>query len=212
MDFLSHHISACGIEPQSSIFNKIITWPTSKSTNDVRSFLGLVQYIAVFLPKLADHTVVLTPLTTKKAHKDFPAWTNTHDLAFKSIKKLVCSAECLMVVNHINPGDNKLFLTCDASDWRTGAALSFGPTWEMAHPVAFDSAQFSATAEQNYPIHEKELLAIGCALKKWQSDLMGSPIYVYTNHKTLINFDAQNDLSCRQLHWHEIHISYVYPW
>ena len=51
---------------------------TKKSCTDVRSFLGLVRYIATFLPKLADHTVILTPLTTKEARKAFPAWTTAH--------------------------------------------------------------------------------------------------------------------------------------
>ena len=55
------------------------------------------------------------------------------------------------------------------------------------------------TAEQNYPIHEKELLAIICALKKWRSDLLGSEFIVYTDHRTLENFDTQCDLSKRQL-------------
>ena len=45
---------------------------------------------------------------------------------------------------------------------------------------------------------------------------MGSPIHVYTDHKTLINFNAQHDLSQRQLQWqellsqYEIHILYVH--
>ena len=50
-------------------------------------------------------------------------------------------------------------------------------------------------AEKNYLIHEKELLAIIHALKKWRSDLLGIPIYVYTDHRTLENFDTQRDLS-----------------
>jgi hypothetical protein len=54
--------------------------------------------------------------------------------------------------------------------------------------------QLKAT-EKNYPIHEKELLAIIRALKKWRADLLGSPIYVYTDHKRLKNFDTQKDLS-----------------
>ena len=214
LDFLGHHISARGIEPQSSKCDKIMKWPTPQSATDVRSFLGLVRYIAMFLPKLADHTVVLTPLTTKDAHKVFPAWTDEHNLAFESIKTLVCSAECLTIIDHLNLGNNKIFLTCDASDWRTGAALSLGPTWETAHPVAFDSAQLSS-AEKSYPIHEKELLAIVCALKKWRSNLLGSLVYVYTDHKTLMNFDTQWDLLRRQLRWqellsqYEIHIVYI---
>ena len=198
LNFLGHHISARGIEPQSSKCDKIMKWPKPRSATDVRSFLGLVRYIVGFLPKLADHTVVLTPLTTKDSHKLFPPWTAAHDFAFELIKTLVCSVECLTVIDHANPGDKKIFLTCDASDWRTGATLSFGSMWETARPVAFDSAQL-LSAEKSYPVHEKELLAIVRALKKWRSDLIGSPIYVYTDHKTLINFDIQCDLSRRQL-------------
>jgi hypothetical protein len=202
LDFLGHHISERGIEPNSSKIDRILHWPVPKSSTDVRAFLGLVRYIAIFLPKLADHTVILTPLTTKEARKSFPAWTPTHQDAFESIKALVISADCLTTIDHINPGDNKIFVTCDASDWRTGATLSFGPTWELARPVAFDSMQLKG-AEKNYPVHEKELLAIIRALRKWRSDLLGTPIYIYTDHRTLENFDTQKDLSRRQLRWQE---------
>ena len=112
------------------------------------------------------------------------------------------SVECLTTIKHLNPGDNKMFVTCDASDWRTGATLSFGPTWESARPVAFDSMQLKG-AEKTYPVHEKELLAIIRALKKWRSDLLGTQFLVYTDHCTLENFDMQKDLSCRQLQWQE---------
>ena len=115
---------------------------------------------------------------------------------------MVVSRECLTVIDHDNPGQNKIFVTCDASDWRTGATLSFGPSWETARPVAFDSMQLNA-AEKNYPIHEKELLAVVRALKKWRSDLMGAEFMVYTDHRTLENFDSQRDLSRRQLRWQE---------
>jgi hypothetical protein len=83
---------------------------------------------------------------------------------------------------------------CDASDWQTGATLSFGLTWETARPVAFDSMQLKG-AEKNYPVHEKELLAIIQALKKWRADLMGMEFIIYTDHKTLQNFNSQRDLS-----------------
>jgi len=54
-------------------------------------------------------------------------------------------------------------------------------------------------AEKNYPVHKKESLAIMRALKKWRSDLLGIPIFVYTDHQTLQNFDTQHDLSHHQL-------------
>jgi hypothetical protein len=40
-------------------------------------------------------------------------------------------------------------------------------------------------------------------LKKWRSDLIGSPFFVFTDHKTLENFDNQRDLSRRQARWME---------
>jgi hypothetical protein len=159
VDFLGHHISQRGVEANSSKVDKILHWPTPKNTTDVRSFLGLVRYISAFLPNLAEHTRVLTPLTTKEAQKHWPGWSVDHQTAFDTIKHLVISRECLTTINHESPGENKIFVTCDASDWRTGGILSFGPTWETACPVAFDSMQLNG-AERNYPIHKKELLAI----------------------------------------------------
>jgi hypothetical protein len=58
-------------------------------------------------------------------------------------------------------------------------------------------------AERNYPVHGKELLAIIRALKKWRSDLLGMTFTVYTDHRTLENFDTQRDLSRCQLRWQE---------
>jgi protein tyrosine phosphatase len=138
----------------------------------------------------------LTPLTTKAANTNFPKWSDDCAAAFEAIKQLVVSWDCLTVIDHQNLGLNKIFVTCNASDWRTGAILSFDETWETAHPIAFDSCQLRA-AEKNYPIHKKELLAIVHALKKWRVDLIGSPILVYTStdHHTLENFDTQCDLS-----------------
>jgi hypothetical protein len=202
LNFLGHHILSRGVEADGSKVDKILQWPVPKSATGVRSFLGLVRYIAVYLPKLAEWTRVLTPLTTKEAKKSFPEWQADHQEAFDQIKRTVVSQECLTVINHDDMGDNKIFVTCDASDWRTGATLSFGSTWESAHPVAFDSMQLKG-AEKNYPVHEKELLAVIRALKKWRADLMGVPFEVYTDHRTLENFSMQRDLSRRQLHWQE---------
>ena len=206
LDFLGHHISAREIEPNASKVQRILDWPTPQNSTDVRAFLGLVRYLASFLPLLAERTRILTPLTTKEAKSNFD-WTALHQAAFEDIKKLVVGSTCLTVIDHSNPGNNKIFITCDASDWRTGACLSFGETWETARPVAYDSMQLNS-AERNYPIHEKELLAIIRALKKWRSDLLGSEFIVYTDHRTLENFDTQRDLSRRQLRWQEFMSQY----
>ncbi|PIL28861.1 hypothetical protein GSI_08907 [Ganoderma sinense ZZ0214-1] len=202
LHFLGHIVSSAGIQADPSKVEKILNWPVPRNARAVRAFLGLVRYVASFLPNLADHTMLLTPLTTKEAEASFPEWTSAHQRAFDAIKQLVVSRECLTVIDHDDLERNKIFVSCDASDLRTGALLSFGPSLEQARPVAFDSAQLKG-AELNYPVHEKELLAIVRALKKWRVDLLGVPFEIYTDHRTLENFHRQKDLSRRQACWQE---------
>ena len=87
--------------------------------------------------------------------------------------------------------------------------LSYGPTWESARPVAYDSMALES-AQLNYPVHKKELLAIIRALQKWQSELLGAPVLIYTDHQTLAleNFDHQKDLSRQQACWQEFLAQY----
>ena len=82
-----------------------------------------------------------------------------------SIKCFIISCKCLITINHTSPGENRIFVTCDASDIGTGAVLFFRPMWEIVQPIAFELAQLNVT-ECNYSIYEKELLAIVRALYK----------------------------------------------
>jgi hypothetical protein len=52
-------------------------------------------------------------------------------------------------------------------------------------------------------VHEKELLAIVRALKKWRIELLGAPILVHTDHHTLENVNTQKELSRCQARWSE---------
>ena len=207
LDFLGHHISARGVDADKKKIEKIQMWPVPQCAKDVRKFLGLVQYLAAFLPKLAEYRSLLTPLTTKEAQKEWPGWSETHQAAFQNIKGIVLSAECLTTIDHDNMGDRKIFVTCDASDRRTGACLSFGTSWETARPVAWDSVQLSQ-AEKNYPTHEQEMLAIVRALKRFRAELLGTHFTVCTDHRTLECFQGQRELSRRQARWQEFLAEY----
>ncbi|KAJ3991563.1 hypothetical protein F5050DRAFT_1581208, partial [Lentinula boryana] len=83
----------------------------------------MVRFVAGHLNMLAEHTRLLTPLTTKECEKCFPVWTTAHDFALAAIKSLVASSACLTVIDHDNMGDNKIFLVTDASDFRCGGVL-----------------------------------------------------------------------------------------
>jgi len=90
-----------------------------------------------------------------------------------------------------------------------GPAPSFGPSWESTRPVAFESHSLKSM-ELHYPTHEQELLSIIHSLQKWWLDLLEMHFTIYTDHKTLQNFDSQKDLSMRQMQWMEYLSQYDY--
>ena len=119
--------------------DRITNWPVPQNATQVRSFLGLVRYIAAFLLNLATHTGVLIELTYKECDKHFPTWEPKHQYMFDEIKKLLLSQDCLTTINYTKMPGHKTFVTTDMSDTRFGAVLSFGETWESARSVAFNS-------------------------------------------------------------------------
>jgi hypothetical protein len=202
INFLGHKISAKGIEADDKKADRILNWPVPKSAKEVRRFLGLVRYLAVFLPDLARFSTILSKLTERDCDDQFPDWNDSHQSAFDSIKQLVLSRDCLTTIDYDTLEDNRIFVATDASDVGSGAVLSFGRTFESARPVAFESKSFKK-AELNYPVHEKELLAIVRALEKWRVDLIGVPFTVLTDHRTLECFQTQRHMSRRQARWME---------
>ena len=94
-------------------------------------------------------------------------------------------------------------LEVDASQAALGAVLSQRNSFSSPlHPVGFYSQTLNA-AEINYPIGEKELLAIKCSLENWRHLLEGSthPITIYTDHRNLQYLKTSKTLSARQVRW-----------
>jgi hypothetical protein len=89
INFLGHTINQNGIFADNHKINRIVNWPQPSCTKDVQQFLGLVHYLAAFLPQLAVHTAVLNKLTNKNAEIEFPEWSPAHETAFQGIKTLV---------------------------------------------------------------------------------------------------------------------------
>ncbi|GJP78503.1 hypothetical protein CLOP_g8794 [Closterium sp. NIES-67] len=83
--------------------------------------------------------------------------------------------------------------------WLFGAVLLqvFG---EGLQPIAYESRKLNP-AERNYPVHDKELLAIVHAFKVWRCYLTGADVTVRTDHKSLQFIRAQPTLNPRQIRW-----------
>ncbi len=93
--FLGHKIPQKGIEADEGKADRILQWPRPRSAQEACSFLGLVRYLAVFLPKLVEYTNILGHLTHQDVESHFLIWTDQHQMAFDNIKQLVVSRECL---------------------------------------------------------------------------------------------------------------------
>ena len=76
----------------------------------------------------------------------------------------------------------------DFSNFAVGAVLSQkSHNNNHLHPVAFFSRLLTG-AERNYPIYDKELLAIVFALKNWCHILISSdaPFIIFSDHRNLL--------------------------
>ena len=74
--------------------------------------------------------------------------------------------------------------------------------WEDGwHPIAYLSKKFSG-AELNYPVYDKELMAIAMSFRQWRHYLEGAPeIEVWSDHQNLKQFMSQTHLNGRQVCW-----------
>jgi hypothetical protein len=93
-------------------------------------------------------------------------------------------------------------LITDASDFALGAILEQPDLLNRWHPVAYYSKSLQP-AEQNYDIHDKELLAIIRALEAFQHYLEGhpEPFEIWTDHNNLAYFRTKRMLTRRQARW-----------
>jgi len=104
----------------------------------------------------------------------------------------------------VSPQDSEPFrIEADSSDFASGAVLSQQlPGEEKWYPVAFYSKSLSPV-EQNYEIHDKEMLTIIHALEEWRHFLEGArhPVEIWMDHKNLEYFMTAKKLNRRQTCW-----------
>ncbi|GJP41664.1 hypothetical protein CLOM_g1306 [Closterium sp. NIES-68] len=99
--------------------------------------------------------------------------------AFEKLKLFLTTPPVLRIGDPHRPFE----LITDASDLAVGVVLlqDFG---EGLQPNAYESRKLNQ-AERNYPVHDKELLAIVLAFKVWCCYLTGAGVIVQTNHTSL---------------------------
>jgi hypothetical protein len=93
-------------------------------------------------------------------------------------------------------------LETDASDGVVSGILSQKQRDDLWRPIAYFSKTINSV-EYNYPIYNKELLAIIRAFEEYRAKLEGlaNPTQVYSDYKALEYFITTKNLSARQACW-----------
>src|SRR5467141_1625582 len=196
-EYLGYMLSPEGLTMAPYKVQIIQDWPEPWKVKDVQSFLSFSNFYCHFIYGYSEITVPLTHLTRKGTTWHFSIECCS---AFKALKKAFTTAP---VLTHWIP-DTQITVKTDASDYALAAVLSITIPNGKLHLIAFHSWTFS-TLELNYDVHDKELLVIFEAFKRWRHYLEGSgfPLDVVTNHRNLQYFSMTKILTHRQAQWSE---------
>ena len=129
---LHHVVSALSMEADPSKIKAITEMPTPKDVADVRRFLGMVNYVGKFSPRIADLTQPIRDLL--KADNDW-AWGSVQQRAFEELRRELSSPAAL--AQYCPNRDTKV--AADASSFGLGGVLSQKQPPGDWRPVAFIS-------------------------------------------------------------------------
>jgi len=112
-------------------------------------------------------------------------WGNSQQKAFEELKQIFTTKPVLAVLDL----DKEFRVEADASNYTTGGVLLMKCSNKKWRPVTFISKSLSDT-EQNYEIHDKEMLAVVRCLEAWRHFLEGAVIKfeIWIDHKNLKYF------------------------
>jgi len=111
---------------------------------------------------IQDFSTKAWPLFDLMRSEQVWTWSGREQAAFEDLKTAVTTA-----LGSMSPLDSELFqIEADSSDFATRAVLSQQSVTDGKwHPIVFYSKSLSSM-ERNYEIHDKEMLAIICALEE----------------------------------------------
>jgi hypothetical protein len=195
--YLGMIISTSGVKMDPQKVQCIVDWEAPVNLKDVQAFLGFSNFYRRFIKGFSRIVKPLVALT-KKDSKWY--WSETCQTAFDTLKRSFISAPTL---RHFDP-TREIFVEADSSDWVSSGILSQKDDQGVLHPVAFMSKKLDS-AECNYEIYDKELLAIVRCFENWRAELQGAsyPIHVLTDHRNLEYFMTTKQLTRRQVRWSE---------
>lgn len=182
--YLGFIVNEEGVRVDRDKIKPIVRMPPPTNTTELKSFLGMVNFYAKFVPNLSAHLVPLYELLRKGRHY---IWGEKQNEVFERVNRSLCSADVLV---HYD-GSQPLVLTVDASARGLGAVLAQRAPDDREGVVAYASRTLMP-AECHYSQIHKEALAIIFAVDKFHQYLYGRRFTLRTDHKPLVSIFGPN--------------------
>lgn len=177
--FMGFIITNEGLKADPEKIECITSMPIPTNKTALLRYIGMVNYLSRFCPKLS---MIIKPLRELTCQSMEFLWSKTHQDAFEESQKLIAQSPVLKYFDVKSP----VILQVDASDDGLGGAILQPNEKGEAQPVAYTSCSLTKNEIENYAIIEKETLAICAAFAKWDQYLYGHPdITVHTDHRPL---------------------------
>lgn len=192
LNILGHTISSKGIEIDKHKITNVLNFPIPKTTRDLQSFLGLMNFFRDFIPNFSKISKIFNLIqNSKQMHIK---WNNEYQRCFDELKECLIKAPILKT-----PNDSLQYvLQTDASAYAVGCILIQVPEGKIlpinnntCHYIKFASRSLTES-EQNYSASKRELLAIVFGLKKFTEYLFGKQFTILCDHKPLSYFTTQD--------------------
>ena len=173
VSFFGHQWSARGLSPDPKKIAAVRRMELPQNIEIMRSFLGLVNYLNRFSPRLAELSEPLRQICRQNV--EFELNETVHD-AFSRTKVEISKN---VTLPYFNPNSSTTLQT-DASKKGLGTVLL-----QNSKPVMFASRALTAS-ERNYQNLERECLAMIWAMEKFHYFLYGKEFTLETDQKPLV--------------------------
>ena len=184
--FLGQEFGPDGVRPDDDKVAAIVDMGPPTSVSQLRQFLGMVNYLGVYLPNLHK---VLKPLNDLLRSDVTFQWGPAQNDSFNQVKGLLMSEPVLAYCDMNKP----MLISADASSYGVGGVLmqQHDNVWK---PIAY-CLRTLTSAEQRYAQIEKECLAGVWACEKFDWYILGlDKVKLITDHKPLIPLINSKDL------------------
>ncbi|XP_055526941.1 uncharacterized protein K02A2.6-like [Wyeomyia smithii] len=190
-EFLTNKIEYCGylidregIHKVQKKMDAIQFMPRPKNKDEVRSFVGFINYYGRFFDNLS---TMLYPLNNLLKDTVEFKWTKECEHSFYTVKQQMQSDRCLV---HYSP-ELPLLLATDASPYGVGAVLSHVYPDGSERPIQFASQTLNAT-QQKYMQVDKEAYAIIFGVKKYFQYLYGRRFILVTDNHAVTKIFSEH--------------------